>query len=334
MFPQPSAAKPLTAAKERALKPKDTFKECDDCPLMVVLPAGEYMMGSPPTEPGHTSEEAPQHKVRIAKKFAVGKYEVTVDQFEAFVKARGHTVGDKCSMLTLGSNMVPDRTWKQQAIPRGDPLLIPVRIETDKNLEEPAGPPPLGLKWVERPGSFRNPGFSQGGSHPVVCVSWPEAKASVNWLSKSTSKRYRLLSESEWEYAARAGTRSRYHFGDDERDLCRYANGADTDLQCSDGYAHTAPIGQFASNAFDLHDVHGNVWEWVEDCGSFPDAQNGYASAPADGTPVVSEGLCFSRSRGGAYTSGAKSLRAASRNSVLSGGHHDDTGFRVARTVD
>jgi formylglycine-generating enzyme required for sulfatase activity len=145
---QPSG--PLTAAQERGLKAKDTFRECADCPEMVVAPAGRFTMGSPSGEKERSSDEGPQHTVTIGKAFAVGKFHVTRDQFAAFATETGYAAHSGCD--------------------------------------------------------WRNPGFTQEGSHPVVCVSWDDANAYANWLGKKTGKPYRLVSEAEWEYAARAGT--------------------------------------------------------------------------------------------------------------------------------
>src|SRR5262249_7105541 len=131
--------------------------------------------------------------------------------------------------------------------------------------------------------SWRNPGFEQGGSHPVVCVTWDDAKAYVVWLAKKTGKPYRLLTDAEWEYSARGrlspGAYPRFWFGDDEKDLCRYGNGADqtardrieaaknwTVAPCNDGHAYTSPAGRYEPNAFGLYDMAGNALQWTEDC--------------------------------------------------------------------
>ena len=144
-------AAPLTATQERGLKPKDTFRECDNCPEMVVVPAGSFTMGSPEREGGRFPNEGPQHVVTIGRPFAVGKLHVTVDQFAGFVRETQYQAR-KC---------------------------------------------------------WRNPGFAQDGSHPAVCLSWDDAKAYADWLAKKTGKPYRLLSEAEFEYAARGRTSQR-----------------------------------------------------------------------------------------------------------------------------
>jgi formylglycine-generating enzyme required for sulfatase activity len=171
------------------------------CPWMVVVPAGNFLMGSPDSEKGRFRDEGPQHTVRIAKPFAVMEAEVTRGQFALFVKEAGYTQkGGSCK-------------WDQLS-------------------------------------------FAQTDEHPVVCVDWDGAKALATWLSQRTGKPYRLLSEAEWEYAARAGSTTRYYFGDDENDLCRYANVANCKGRV------TAPVKNFKPNAFKLYDMTGNAWEW------------------------------------------------------------------------
>ena len=163
-----------------------------------------------------------------------------------------------------------------------------------------------GGEWKERSGrSWRNPGFSQTDGHPVVCVNWTDAKVYVGWLSGKTGEGYRLLSESEWEYVARAGTgTARYWWGDE---IGR--NRANCD-GCGSRWDNrqTAPVGSFSANGFGLYDVHGNVWEWVEDC-----RNESYAGAPTDGSAWES-GDCSRRVlRGGSWGSGAGDLRSANR---------------------
>lgn len=308
VFPPPVGVQTLAPERERALKPKDTFKECDACPEMVVVPPGSFMMGSPESETARSSVEGPQRRVTFARPFAVGRLEITVDEFAAFVQETGHDAGSMC--LTLE-----------------------------------------GEKWEERPGrSFRNPGFAQTGSHPAACLSWHDAKAYVAWLSSKTGKPYRLLTEAEWEYAARAGTTTSYSFGNDLSGLCRHGNVHDQTAvrriadqpansriaiitrlgaaQCDDGYAYTAPAGSFAANGFALHDMEGNVWEWVEDCWN-----DHYRRAPTDGSAWLA-GNCGRRAhRGGSWTSLAWRLRAAHRESGTTGDRRVDAGLRVARTL-
>ena len=165
------------------------------------------------------------------------------------------------------------------------------------------------------------------------------------WLARKTGKAYRLLTEAQWEYAARAQTQPgaypRYSFGNDENDLCRYGNGADqtakssiagwkdwTVAPCNDGYAYTSPVGSFAANGFGLYDMQGNAWQWTEDC-----YHDSYAGAPSDGSAWTA-GDCSPRVfRGGAWESGPWSLRAADRYGNIPDGRSNFLGFRVGRTL-
>ncbi len=256
-------------------------------------------MGSPDSEKGRAdpSYEGPQHRVTIAMPFAVGKFEVTRGQFDRFAKATGHDVGNSC--------------WTYEG------------------------------EWKVREGkSYRDPGFSQDDNHPVVCVNWTDARAYVAWLSKQTRKSYRLLSEAEWEFAARGetspGKYPRFQFGDQEKDLCSYSNGADKmtsvdwrNQSCSDGVGEaTASVGSYKPNAFGLHDAHGNVWEWTEDCWN-----DSYKDAPEDGSAWTS-GNCDRRVlRGGSWDDDPGSLRSADRDGSSTDDRDGNGGFRVARTL-
>jgi formylglycine-generating enzyme required for sulfatase activity len=232
----------------------------------------------------------------------VGKFHVTVDQFAAFVAETGYDAGSKCVVLEGG-----------------------------KNLEKE------GRSW-------REPGFAQAGSHPTICLSWDDAKAYVDWLGRKTGKSYRLLTEAEWEYAARSRTKpgvyTRYFFGNDEKDLCRYGNGADQRAKtlvleyvrdfapCDDGYTYTSPVGSFAANDFGLYDVQGNAYQWIADCW-----HEDYRGAPTDGTAWIS-GDCDRRVlRGGSWLGAPRFVRSAYRSKQPSGYRHFGLGIRVARTL-
>ena len=278
----------------------EEFRDCADCPELVVVSSGSYEMGSPLGEEGRDDDEGPLHRVRILERFAVGVYEVRRGEWSVFVEATGHSTGDSC------------RTYE-------------------------------GGEWEWRSGrSWSSPGFSQDAGHPVVCVSWEDARAYVRWLSRETGLEYRLLSESEWEYVARAGTTTSRYWGNSESGQCRHANGGDRALKrryvdwkwtiasCDDGRVHTSPVGSFGANGFGLHDVLGNVWEWVEDCW-----HEGYAGAPADGSAWTSGGDCGRRVlRGGSWDIIPGFLRSADRIRDGTGNRDVDVGFRVARTLD
>ena len=220
-----------------------TIKDCDVCPEMVELPAGEFLMGSPETENGRKQTEGPPRRVVIPRRVAIGRFEVTVDQFSAHIAETGEA--DKGGCKTISKVDGNEAIW---------------------------GPPDA---------SFRQPGFATTGSHPAVCVSWHDARSYAAWLSRRTGKPYRLPTESEWEYAARAGTTTSYSFGIDDTQLCDYARFAD--LSSSFGWRGSCrsdvagygpiPVGRLKPNSWGIFDVHGNVWEWVEDCWT-PEWQN------------------------------------------------------------
>lgn len=299
------ASKPPEAAVKSArveaapgdanLKAGQAFRDCPECPELIVVPVGEFMMGSPLTEAKAGEGEGPQHRVKIAKPFAVGKYEVLLKEFEAFVKATDYKVGEDCFV------------WDGRA-------------------------------WKSQQGSFRSVGFPQTENHPVTCISWVDAQAYVAWLARTSGKSYRLITEAEWEYVARAKTSTRYYFGDDADDLCTFANVADQTgkaryrqwvaVDCSDGHVHTAPAGSFKPNGFGLYDVHGNISEWVQDCYA-----PGYQDAPSDGSASKATD-CQSRVfRGGSWIGHPKVLRSASRLRRSPDARYSSIGFRVAREL-
>ena len=288
----PSPTTHRMALRRAAPKAGERFRDCPDCPELVVVPAGAFMMGSPSHEQGRSEDEGPVHQVRIGRLFAVGVHEVTVSEFGRFVEVTGHSTGGSC------------RVW-------------------------------TGGQWELRNGfGWRSPGFGQGGGHPVVCVSWDDARAYLEWLSRSTGERYRLLSESEWEYVARAGTVTARWWGEGESGQCARANGADASaglswgVACSDGHSRTAPVGSYGANAWGLHDVLGNVWEWTGDCWN-----GSYAGAPTDGS-AREYGDCSGRVlRGGAWSGRPGDLRSANRNWYDTGSRYNFVGFRVARTL-
>ena len=266
--PQAGTA-PLSAAQEGALKAGDAFQECTNCPVMMVVPAGSFTMGSPANEPDRELDEGLQHKVTLARQFAVGQYELTFDQWDACV-ADGGCNGYKPSDAGWGS-----------------------------------------------------------GTRPVINVSWNDANAYVAWLAKKTGKPYRLLSESEYEYATRAGTTTVFPWGDEIK-----LNGqpmANCDGCGSQwGAKQTAPVGSFPPNKFGLYDMVGNVWEWAEDC-YHPD----YNGAPTDGSAWAS-GDCIERilRGGGSWSEHPWDLRSASRFKWYDPDVRDDhMGFRVGRTI-
>jgi formylglycine-generating enzyme required for sulfatase activity len=258
------------------------------------------MMGSPESEDGHQEVEGFPRRVIISKRFAIGKFEVTVDQFSAFVAETGMTVGSLCRVI-VGF----DRT---------------------------------SLIWGPPEASFRQPGFDVVGSQPVVCVSWHEAQAYVAWLRRRTGRPYRLPTEAEWEYAARAGTTTRFSFGSDETALCAYGRFADLgsrfgwhDACRSDIITYgPVPVGSLKANPWGIFDMHGNAWEWVEDCWT-PNA----LKIPTDGSAFARPGSCeVGVVRGGSFAGGSRRLRSATRAPVQTAKHSYNNGFRVVLSLD
>jgi formylglycine-generating enzyme required for sulfatase activity len=254
----------LTATQERALKPKDSFTECTDCPEMIVVPAGSFAMGSPASEPGHKPSEDPQHTVTIGKAFAVAKLELTFAEW------------DTCAAHGNCDARVSDG------------------------------------------------GFGRNGQ-PVINVTWQDAQRYAAWLSALTGKPYRLLSEAEYEYAARAGTTTAYPWG------AAIGKNNTVCVGCGSQYdgKQPAPAGSFAASPFGLGDMIGNVWEWVEDC-----VHSDYSGAPVDGSAWITGGNCESRvARGGTWNVVPPSVRSASRLFITSRSVYFNLGFRVARTL-
>ena len=159
------------------------------------------------------------------------------------------------------------------------------------------------------------------GGHPVINVSWQDAEGYLEWLTERTGYQYRLPTEAEWEYVARGGTQTSRYWGPTAADQCRYANGSDAEAACPDGHLGTAPVGVFLPNAFGLHDVLGNVWEWTQDCW-----RDRLLTSLRD---------CARRVvRGGSAFDGPNAIRSASRGSYPAGARVARVGFRVARALN
>jgi len=272
--------------------------DCALCPEMVIVPAGAFLIGSPEDEPGRGKDEGPRRQITIPRPIAVSRFEITLGEYDAFLRESGHPVQGNC---------VTDRanhgTWAP---------------DTRTTLRDPA--------------------FAQTLDHPVVCVSWDDAQAYVAWLNARTSGGYRLLTEAEWEFAARAGTTDTYPWGPDVSDGCPYANNADASIgaryptwpvaRCDDHALHTAPVGSYLPNRFGLYDMIGNVQEWVEDC-----ATQSYDTLPADGRADDS-GDCARRVvRSSSWGTLPKDNRVANRVRYPRGQTDDSVGIRVAKSL-
>jgi formylglycine-generating enzyme required for sulfatase activity len=243
----------------------ESFRDCEVCPEMVVVPAGSFMMGSPPGEGGHKNYEGPQHQVIIARPFAVGKFEVTFAEWDACVAERA------CAPI-------PDGGWGR-------------------------------------------------GRRPVMNVSWDDiAKEYLPWLNRKTGKAYRVPTEAEWEYAARAGTTTPYAFGDTIA-LSQAQFSAPNDPQFYPRNK-TVEVGSFRPNPFGLHDMHGNVSEWVQDC-----FHDGYHDAPSDGTAWTSGDCSLRVTRGGSIGSFSTYIRSAARWRQPPGTRLLAVGLRVMRPL-
>ncbi len=283
------------------------FRDCSDCPEMVVIPPGSFLMGSSDEETARDLEaispsderefaqrylryEHPQHEVRFERSFALGKYGVTRGEFAAFVRETGYSVDGGCKLFIDDSYPVrPDAGWQ-------------------------------------------SPGFEQTDRDPVVCVSWQDAEAYIAWLNEKLQGRkpgkgngpYRLPSEAEWEYAARAGTKTARWWGGT-------IGSGNSDCQgCGSKWDNQqpAPAGSFHANAFGLSDVLGSKWEWTEDCWN-----ETYVGAPQDGSAWTT-GKCELRVfRGGNWNSLPWLLRSALRSRDKIANRVNSNGFRVAKTL-
>jgi formylglycine-generating enzyme required for sulfatase activity len=280
-------------------------KDCADCPEMVRVPPGTFLMGTPGADAANpaTRAESQAVVVRIPRAFAIGRREVTRAEFRAFVADTEHEMRGAC------------RSWS-------DPLG---RFADDR------------ARTWENPGRPREP----RDDHPVTCVSWDDARAYAQWLARRTGKPYRLPSEAEWEYAARAGAATLRPWGDAAADGCGYANAYDLSTReqyvlgweaarCRDGYADVAPTASLRPNAFGLYDMLGNVWEWVEDC-----ATDSYVGRPRDARAWTWIGGCTRRiQRGGGWVTPPERVRSAFRADADARERADYLGFRVAMDLD
>ena len=280
---------PAIAPPASAQDPPDTvFRDCPHCPEIVLVPAGSFLMGSPPSGDWRFGDEEPQRRVTVRTAFAIGIYEVTFQEWDACVSGGG-----------CRGYRPSDEGWGR-------------------------------------------------GRRPVTHVSWEDATHYVQWLSDETGEAYRLPSEAQWEYAARAGTGTARYWGDSAGEQCRYANGFDKDLaefdprhaerlqalglgfaSCSDGQARgTAPVGSYEPNAFGLYDMIGNLMEWTDDC-----ATEDYSQAPADDR-VRGSGDCSGRMlRGGTWGYAVETLRSAYRFWLELDHRDNGLGFRVVRDI-
>jgi len=291
-------------AKTRASEKLVHFRDCAVCSEMIILPVGNYMMGATEAEfRGQDkkyqfmyNDEIPRHGEHIAS-FAIAKFDVTRRQFSIFARETGF-LGKGCEIYD-------------------------------------------GKKWInDRSADWQNPGFQQTDNDPVVCVSWSDAQKYIVWLNSKfdAGKKiiYRLPTEAEWEYAARAGTITAAYWGNDARAQCEYENARDESAKrldpsadyapCTDGYVYTAPVGSFKPNPWGLFDMLGNVEQWVEDC-----VVIGYRSPPdLSANPNACKGRML---RGASWASIPIGVRAAGRGGIFADTRESVYGFRLARSM-
>ncbi len=255
------AAMGCAPIEPKLVEPKlgETFKDCGKCPELVLVPAGSYSMGD--LNGGGRVNERPVHNVRILKKFAVGKFEVTYDNWDACV-------------WDVGCDYNPKSYWGR-------------------------------------------------GYVPIVGISWNDTRNYLDWITRKTGKKYRLLSESEWEYVARSGSSSDFHWGD----KVGYDNA--NCVNCGKRWwDRAAPVGSFNPNPLGLFDVHGNAAEWVEDCWN-----DSYDGAPLDGSAWLTGNCSMRVLRGGAWLTPVERIRLSSRTPAKSEERSLTYGFRVARDL-
>jgi formylglycine-generating enzyme required for sulfatase activity/class 3 adenylate cyclase len=303
---QPRAS--MAPQSSRGFKPGQSFQDCPSCPEMIVLPAGQFLMGAGAGDhermevPGAVAQtELPQHEVTIAKPFAIAKFDVTRAQFAVFAQATQFQPTKGCGVFRIQEGT-------------SERKVVSVASYT-----------------------WQDPSFDQTDRDPVVCVNTSDIEAYLRWLRSETGRPYRLPSEAEWEYAARGNTTTLYYWGDDPGPICLYENVFDETakkisnpgapyIPCSDGYGQSAPVGSFKNNSFGLYDMLGNVSVLLDDCW-----HDTYANAPTDGSSWLS-GDCTKRvTRKGSFSHNRLwRFRASAR--FLQGYDYrfSRTGFRVA----
>jgi formylglycine-generating enzyme required for sulfatase activity len=298
---------------------------------MVVVQPGSFTMGAPAGEEARANlpeplrgRASPQHLITIGHAFALAKFDVTRDEYAQFVAETNRPDPDSCITANASGTGFIATNGKC----RPDPYSC-ITVNAS------------GTGFIVTNGNWHSPGFPQTGTDPVACVSWDDAQAYVAWLSAKTGHVYRLPTEAEWEYAARAGTTTARYGSDDAAEFCRYTNVADLDFSkqfhldseenlatCHDGYAFTSPGGSFPPNQFGLYDMLGNVMDWTEDCWN-----TSYSGALTDGTAWQS-GDCGRRvMRGGSWDADLRVVRSANRRGVPTFYRTTTFGFRVARTL-
>jgi formylglycine-generating enzyme required for sulfatase activity len=302
--PPAEGAKPKAEASDSGST--DSVRDCASCPPMVIVPAGSFVMGT------HVDEASGEDEP------------LSIIATES--PAHGVTVQNRFAL-------------QQTEVTRGQFAAF----VKDTGYQAAGCKVFDGTSWVINRGkSWRDPGFYQDDDHPVVCVSPMDARAYIKWMSDKAGIQFRLPSESEWEYAARAGNTGAYIWGSDRTAACVHANAADAALMsqfkgrdislffaCDGRYAFTAPVGKHKVNAFGLGDMLGNVREITADCWNAD-----YRGAPTDGAPRTDGDCGSAASRGGGWLDPPANMRTARRLKTEATERRSDQGFRVARDID
>jgi formylglycine-generating enzyme required for sulfatase activity len=275
-------------------------------PESVVIASGSYLMGSSAFEAGRADNEGPQHRVTFRRGFAIGRQEVTVDEFNKFTRLTGYQTDAE----RVGSSTIYDH-FSGRLTERDD-------MDWEMNYE----------------------GRRASPNDPVVHISWNDAQAYVRWLARGTGKSYRLPTEAEFEYAQRGGASGLYWWGDGSpgrivenltgaNDISRSRRQwSDSFRSYKDEYWGPAPVASFAPNPYGIFDIAGNVAEWVGDCW-----HDTYIRAPSDGMAWINPGCSHRVIRGGYWASSPKHTRSAFRLKAQPDSHDARVGFRIARDL-
>lgn len=289
-------------------EPQPIFKENLVAQALRTIRGGNYSMGCSVGDSTCEQYEKPAVQINVPD-FSIGQTEVTVGQFKRFVNATAYvTDAEKNAGGFNGCYVFRDVGGISRSTAKWD--------------------------WNKN-SNWKNPGFQQTDNHPVTCVSWNDAKAYAQWLSDSTGNAYRLPTEAEWEFAARAGTTTRFQAGNEPTALCKHGNGADrtkspkgsrwaSRTNCADNHWFSAPVGTFVANGYDLHDMQGNVWEWVEDTWSA-----NHSNAQTDGAANLSGDLNQRVLRGGGWDGGTRQQRLSARRLGQKASRTSMIGFRL-----
>jgi len=298
----------VTAGGTASLPVGAIFKDCAvGCPEMIVVPPGYFTMGSAQRETTSSLDAVP------------GSHDDESPQREVliakkFAAARFDVTREEYALFVDDTH-------------RPDEASCEILLRTGLFIET------LGASW-------RHPGYQQTQHDPVVCINWNDAKAYAAWLSRRTHKSYRIPTEAEWEYLARAGSNSARVDDGMANDACRAFNGGDlayhkqfpddhfVDVGCSDGYFATSPVGTFPANAFGLFDMQGNVWQWTEDC-----YHQTYDGAPSDGSAWTTPNCTLRVARGGSWADDSRAIRFARREQGVATTRYSSNGFRVVRAL-